>query len=81
MIKIETINDKLNIYETLHNYFANYVFQYMEYYYNVTSLEDIDDLTLSKNWLVVNYYNKYINKYVEVSLDTAVFIEFIKSKE
>lgn len=81
MIKIETINDKLNIYETLHNYFANYVFQYMEYYYNVTSLEDIDDWTLSKNWLVVNYYNKYINKYVEVCLDTAVFIEFIKSKE
>lgn len=81
MIKVETINDKLNIYETLHNYFANYVFQYMEYYYNVTSLEDIDDWTLSKNWLVVNYYNKYINKYVEVSLDTAVFVEFIKGKE
>ena len=43
MIKVETINDKLNIYETLHNYFANYVFKYMEYYYNVTSWENIDN--------------------------------------
>lgn len=81
MINMETLNDKLNIYETLHNYFANYVFKYMEYYYNVTSLEDIDDWTLSKNWLVVNYYNKCINKYTELSLDTANFFEFIKSKE
>ena len=81
MINMENLNDKLNIYETLHSYFANYVFEYMEHYYGIKSWNDIDNWSLTKNKLVINYYDEYVDDVVEISLNTAKFFEFIKSKE
>jgi hypothetical protein len=49
--------------------------------YNIESYEYIDNWILSKNWLVVNYYDEDTDSDVELCLDTAHFFEFIKSKE
>jgi hypothetical protein len=78
---MENLNDKLNTYETLHSYFANYVFEYMEHCYDVTSWNDIDNWSLTKNKLVINYYDEYVDDVVELCLDTSKFFEFIKNKE
>jgi hypothetical protein len=73
--------EKFNLYNITYNYFQNYMFMYMKENYNIDSYEYIDNWTLSKNWLVVNYYDEDTDSDVELCLDTAQFFEFIKSKE
>jgi hypothetical protein len=53
----------------------------MEHCYDVTSWNDIDNWSLTKNKLVINYYDEYVDDVVELCLDTSKFFEFIKNKE
>ena len=72
---------KIEVYANIRKYFFEYMLMYMKEKHNVESIEHIDHWDISKHWLVVHYYDEYMDNEEEIDLPITDFFEYIKNKE
>lgn len=73
--------ETLNTYTSARTYFSKYVLTYMIEKYGIEGWRDIDSWNLTKEWLVVEYYNEEIDNTETLDLPIKDFFEYIKSKQ
>mgnify|MGYP003397431271 CR=1 FL=1 len=79
--KFLNCEEKFKIYNEVYNYFLYYMLMYMTENYNVSSYEYIDNWGLSKNSLIVNYYDDFMDFDESIDIPITEFLNYIKSKE
>lgn len=72
---------KIEVYADIRKYFFKYMLMYMKENHNIEDIKQIDHWDISKYWLVVHYYDEYMDNDEEIDLPIADFFEYIKSKE
>ena len=71
----------LNNYISSRSYFSTYVLMYMREKCGVEGWRDIDSWNLTKEWLIVDYYNEETDDIETLDLPIKDFFEYIKSKQ